>query len=89
MLTSNWSNTGASKQSSVRTLVNNFLTYMKSHPLTEVATAATPPTAITGLQLAGVPLSEVVLILNCIYIALGIIYLIYKMVRKDKDNGSE
>ena len=88
MLSSDWSNTGAQNQSAVRPVVNNFLNTMKSHPLTEVATAATPPTAITGLQLAGVPLSDVVLILNCIYIALGIAYLIYKMVKKDTKDGS-
>lgn len=88
MLTSDWSNTGATTEPSVRAVVDHFLTKMKSHPIAEVATTAAPPTAVTGLQLAGVPLSDLVLILNCIYIALGICYLIYKMVKKDMKDDS-
>jgi hypothetical protein len=57
---------------------------MNKHPIAEVVTAATPPTAITGLQLSGVPLSDIVLVLNGLYIALGIVYLLYKMIKKDK-----
>jgi uncharacterized membrane protein len=60
---------------------------MKNHPITEVVVTATPPSAITGLHLAGVPLSDVVLILNVAYVLLSIAYLIYKMVKKDKKDG--
>lgn len=76
------------EQPSVRAVANHFLTTMNKHPLAEVAVTATPPTAITGLQLSGVPLSDIVLLLNGIYIALGIVYLIYKMVKKDKKDDT-
>lgn len=89
MLFSNWSNPGTQKQSTARAVVNNFLTNMKNHPIAEVAVTATPPSAVTGLHLAGVPLSDVVLVLNVVYVILSIAYLIYKIVKKDKKDGSE
>jgi hypothetical protein len=58
---------------------------MNKHNLAELAPAA-PPTAVTGLHVLGIPLSEVVLILNAVYIVLGIAWLIYKAWRSH-DNG--
>ncbi|MFN7882020.1 MAG: hypothetical protein ACK5PF_03265, partial [bacterium] len=58
---------------------------MNKHNLAELAPAA-PPTAVTGLHVLGIPLSEVVLILNAVYIVLGIAWLLYKAWRSH-DNG--
>lgn len=51
----------------------------------EIASAlvpATPPTAVTGMVVFGIPLPEVVLLLNAVYIMVGIAYALYKW-RKD------
>jgi hypothetical protein len=50
---------------------------MNKHTLTELAPAA-PPTAVTSMQFVGIQLSDWVLILNILYIGLGIAYLLYK-----------
>jgi uncharacterized membrane protein len=85
---SNWSDSGTTTKPTATAVVNNFLTSMKNHPITEVAVTAAPPSAVTGLHLAGVPLSDVVLILNVFYVILSIAYLIYKIVKKDTKDGS-
>lgn len=59
---------------------------MSKHQVVELAPAA-PPAAITGLQFAGIQLSDWVLLLNLVYVALGIAWLIYKAWRTHK-NGS-
>lgn len=58
---------------------------MNKHNLAELAPAA-PPTTVTGLYIMGLPLSEVVLLLNAVYIVLGIAWLVYKAWRSH-DNG--
>lgn len=54
---------------------------MKQDIISTLAPAA-PPTTVTGMYIAGLPLSEVVLLLNAIYIIVGIAYALYKW-RKD------
>lgn len=48
---------------------------------------AAPPSAITGLSVLGIPLPEVVLLLNAVYITLGIAYLIYKWYKGGNHGG--
>lgn len=56
------------------------------HTLPDIAPVA-PPTVVTSLALAGIPLSDVVLVLNAVYIVLGIGYLIYKWRKSANDNS--
>ena len=57
--------------------------------LTETLLPVAPPTAVTGLSLLGIGLDQWVLILNAIYITLGIGYSIYLMATKGRDDGSK
>lgn len=60
---------------------------MNKHTLADLAPVG-PPTAVTGLSLMGIGLDQWVLILNAIYISLGILYLLYRMI-KGKDDDSK
>lgn len=60
---------------------------MSKHTQVAELAPAAPPTAVTGLSLAGIQLSDWVLILNAIYIVLGIAWLVYKAWRSHKDGS--
>lgn len=60
---------------------------MNKHTLADLVPVG-PPTAVTSLNLLGVGLDQWVLILNAIYISLGIMYLLYRML-KGKDDDSK
>jgi hypothetical protein len=57
--------------------------------LTETLLPVAPPTAVTGLSLLGIGLDQWVLLLNAVYITLGIVYLLYRMTQKEKPNDSQ
>jgi hypothetical protein len=57
--------------------------------LTETLLPVAPPTAVTGLSLLGIGLDQWVLLLNAVYITLGIVYLLYRMTQKGKPNDSQ
>lgn len=59
---------------------------MNKHTLADLVPVG-PPTAVTSLSLLGVGLDQWVLILNAIYISLGIMYLIYRMVKGKTDDS--
>lgn len=56
------------------------------HTLPDIAPVA-PPTIVTSLAMAGIPLSDLVLVLNAVYIVLGIAYLLYKWRKQANDNS--
>jgi hypothetical protein len=57
--------------------------------LTETLLPVAPPTAVTGLSLLGIGLDQWVLLLNAVYITLGIVYLLYRMTQKGEPNDSQ
>lgn len=61
---------------------------MDKHTLADLVPVG-PPTAVTGLSLMGVGLDQWVLVLNLVYITLGIVYLLYRMLKKGKDDDSK
>lgn len=50
---------------------------------------AAPPAGATGLLILGYPLSDIVLWLNFIYIAILLVYKLYKIYKDDFNGGSD
>lgn len=61
---------------------------MNKHTLADLVPVG-PPTAVTGLSLMGVGLDQWVLIFNLVYISLGIVYLLWRMLNKRNDDDSK
>lgn len=57
------------------------MVHQKIEVAAEVA-RATPPVAVAGASLAGVPLNTIVLVLTIAYLVLQIGYLLFKWVRE-------
>ena len=61
---------------------------MDKHTLADLVPVG-PPTAVTSLSLLRVSLDQWVLVLNAVYITLGIIYLLYRMLKKGGSDDSK
>lgn len=59
---------------------------MNKHTLADLVPVG-PPTAVTGLSLMGIGLDQWVLVLNAVYITLGILYLVYRMIKGNKNDS--